>query len=100
MLFSVGRCSCCSRMARLERGVCGGCVSEYGERMAGLIGRARSDVEFAEACAARMSPSAREAFQSALGQTPLAPIGGVRKVTASQETLRRHLHAVSGDKKR
>lgn len=99
MLFSVGRCRCCSRMARVERGVCAECVSEYGERMAGLIGRARVDAVFAEACAARMSPNARASFQRALGLTQPAPIGGVRKVIPSRDTARRHLHAVSGEKK-
>lgn len=87
-------------MARLERDVCDVCVSEYGERVAGLIGRARVDAQFAEACAARMSPSARESFQRAMGLVPAAPIGGVRKAQTAHDTVRRHLHAVSGGKAR
>ena len=80
MLLTVGRCSCCSRMARVEQALCAECIAEYGERMATLIARARTHAGFAEACAARMSDQAQLSFMQILEGRPL-PVRGMPRKT-------------------
>jgi hypothetical protein len=103
MLFTLGPCLCCSKMARLERDLCASCVSEYGERMAVLIGRARTHAGFAEACASRMSPDARDSFNQVLEDRRVRPHGAPRKTTGrpapSRTTGPVHLHSVGGRKR-
>lgn len=103
MVFTLGRCDCCSEMGHLEQRVCPSCVAAYGERMARLMGRARGDAAFAEACAARMSAEARAAFHRFLHAPGVTPQGSLRKTTArsssEQTSGRAHLRSI-GERKR
>lgn len=103
MVFTLGRCDCCSEMAQLELRVCPSCVATYGERMALLIGRARVDAAFADACAARMSAEARESFLRFLHKPAVTAQGSLRKTTArsssAQTSGRAHLHSIGGRKR-
>lgn len=96
-MVKVGRCECCSEMARVVDNLCSSCVAEYGERMAQLIARARVEAGFADACAARMSPAARRSFTQALagrtGRTPGLPRKVYGRGTQSRTTGRAHLRS-------
>jgi hypothetical protein len=66
MVISIGRCPCCLTTARLDGEFCRQCLAAYGDRMATLIVRARSDKDFAKACLKSMSPAARKSFVKVL----------------------------------
>lgn len=78
-MSTIGVCSCCSETGRVERDVCARCINEYGERMAHLIARARVETGFAQACAERMTPEARQEFMQTLAGPRVRPMGGPRK---------------------
>lgn len=83
--------------------MCARCVSEYGERMAHLIARARVETGFAQACAERMTPEARQEFMQTLaGQKVVRPMGGPRKAQdrAQSSATDQALQYSSGDRLR
>ncbi len=67
---SLGRCLGCTRMARLDDGVCIGCLAHPGDgrRWARLRHRARTEPEFARACYDRIKdPAKRANFREMFG---------------------------------
>jgi SRSO17 transposase len=69
MVIAIGRCPCCTATARMDGEFCRQCLAAYGERMAALIVRARTDKDFASACLKTMSPAARKSFVKVLDRS-------------------------------
>lgn len=74
MIIEIGRCKGCDQRARLDRGVCKGCLvsPRRGRRWAEISHRCRTDPEFARSVYLRIeSASGRAIFRAMYGHVAL-----------------------------
>lgn len=79
------RCACCSRLSRLDQGICGACERRYGRRGARLLSRCLADPGFRSSCLSQLSHEARQHLASLLGERHLRGGPGLLRCASARE---------------
>jgi hypothetical protein len=72
-------CRLCSKIARLDAGLCGPCRREHGPRTAAFLARGQVDPGFANVTLARVDPGTRQRLLAALSLQYVGQGPGLKK---------------------